>query len=106
MPEAWIIRRITAVIAARTCAGITPLGSCSRISGPNFTRYTTGQGLVTNMVYNLVEDDQGFLWFGSASGLVRVSKSALNDYAAGKSKYIFSTLQEKLTDSSTWTLVP
>jgi signal transduction histidine kinase len=44
------------------------------------------------MVYNLVEDDLGSLWFGSASGVVRASKTALNEYAAGKSKYIFSTL--------------
>jgi signal transduction histidine kinase/ligand-binding sensor domain-containing protein len=69
-------------------------GLC-RIANDRLTRYTTAQGLSTNIVFNLLEDDEGFLWFGSAAGLVRVSKSALNAFAAGKLSSIFSTLLGK-----------
>jgi signal transduction histidine kinase/ligand-binding sensor domain-containing protein len=69
-------------------------GLC-RIADCRCIRYTTEQGLATNMVYNLVEDDRGFLWFGSASGLVRTSKTSLNAYAAGTAHGIFSMLLGK-----------
>jgi ligand-binding sensor domain-containing protein/signal transduction histidine kinase len=49
----------------------------------HWTRYTTRQGLASNGMGYFLEDAQGYLWIGSNSGLMRVPKKALNDYARG-----------------------
>lgn len=37
----------------------------------SFITYSTDQGLPSNSVYSVVEDDNGFMWFGTADGLCR-----------------------------------
>jgi ligand-binding sensor domain-containing protein/signal transduction histidine kinase len=59
-----------------------------RLQNGSWTNYTTDDGLNGNGVNYIIEDDQGFLWIGSNAGLMRVKKSALNDFAAGKLDHI------------------
>jgi signal transduction histidine kinase/ligand-binding sensor domain-containing protein len=50
----------------------------------NWKTFTKRDGLLSNSIGYLLEDDQGFLWLGSDAGLMRLSKTALNDYVAGQ----------------------
>lgn len=60
----------------------------ARLQQGKWTRYKTSDGLISNSIGYLIEDDQGFLWMGSYVGLMRVAKSALADFADGKTRTI------------------
>lgn len=62
----------------------TPGGGLARFDGSQWTRYTKDDGLIGNSIGYLIEDDAGNLWIGSNAGLMRVAKTQLNDFAAGK----------------------
>lgn len=47
----------------------------------NWIRYARRDGLAGNSIAYLLDDGAGFLWIGSNEGLMRVAKSALNDFA-------------------------
>ena len=36
-----------------------------------FTNYTVKNGLPSNVVYDIEQDQQGYLWFGTQAGAVR-----------------------------------
>ncbi|HEY3762538.1 MAG TPA: two-component regulator propeller domain-containing protein [Verrucomicrobiae bacterium] len=59
-----------------------------RYRNSQFTRYGKVQGLPDNVICQILDDGQGNLWIGSHQGVFRVSKSALDDVASGKSKYV------------------
>jgi ligand-binding sensor domain-containing protein/signal transduction histidine kinase len=48
-----------------------------------WTRYSTSDGLVSNSISYIIEDDAGNLWIGSNAGLMRLQKKLLNDFAGG-----------------------
>ena len=50
-----------------------------------WTRYSTRNGLFSNAVGYLIEDEEDSFWIGSSAGLMRASKKALDDVAAGAS---------------------
>jgi signal transduction histidine kinase/ligand-binding sensor domain-containing protein len=70
-------------------------GGLSRLAagreGVKLTRYTTKDGLYSNSVYQILEDDLGFFWISCHLGIYRVSKQELNDFAAGRVSEITST---------------
>lgn len=47
-----------------------------------FTRYTDDDGLASNVIYSIEEDDQGFLWLSSGNGLSRfnIDDQAVKNY--------------------------
>ncbi|MCP5053601.1 MAG: helix-turn-helix domain-containing protein, partial [bacterium] len=45
--------------------------------------YTTQNGMTANSLYRLLEDPRGYFWITSKDGILRVSKSQLNDMANG-----------------------
>lgn len=47
-----------------------------------FTRYTTGQGLHDNGIYQILEDHAGHMWFGSPGGVFYASKQKLQDFVS------------------------
>lgn len=51
----------------------TDRGGLSRYnpSSDNFTTFGVEEGLPDNVVYNVLEDEDGFLWFGTNNGLVK-----------------------------------
>jgi signal transduction histidine kinase/ligand-binding sensor domain-containing protein len=48
-----------------------------------WTRYSTRDGLATDNIGYLVEDEVDNLWIGSFEGVMRVAKKSLDDFAAG-----------------------
>jgi signal transduction histidine kinase len=59
-------------------------GGLARLRDGRWTRYTTREGLVSNSLGYLLDDDAGYLWIGSNAGLMRVARQALNDFAEGR----------------------
>jgi signal transduction histidine kinase/ligand-binding sensor domain-containing protein len=62
----------------------------ARIEGGVPTYFTTTQGLPSNTVYEIVDDNEGFLWLGTRNGLVRLRKDELSEFAAHRIKYVSS----------------
>lgn len=52
------------------------------------TLYNTNNGLNENIVFDIKEDEDGFFWMTSNSGVIRTEKAQLNAYAEGKLKSI------------------
>lgn len=50
----------------------SPLGTLAApLPDPNFTTFNTQNGLSNANVYNMVQDEQGYMWFGTEDGLNR-----------------------------------
>ena len=58
-------------------------GGLTRYLNGRFTRYTTAQGLLHDVVFDILGDDQGNLWVGGERGVFRVSRGELDDVANG-----------------------
>lgn len=56
-------------------------GGLSRLKDGVLTRYTTADGLPTDVVLSLFEDSRGRLWIGSTGGLTRFENGAFHTYA-------------------------
>lgn len=61
-------------------------------SVPAVSHFTTRNGLASDDVFEIVEDDDGFLWTTSGNGVSRVKKQDFADLEAGKIGRITSTL--------------
>jgi len=63
-----------------------------RMKENNTTRdmytYTIQNGLIENVIYSILEDEEGYLWLAGQNGVSRVSKQGLEEVAAGKIKQI------------------
>jgi ligand-binding sensor domain-containing protein/signal transduction histidine kinase len=60
----------------------------SRWQEGRVTTFTSRQGLGADTIVQIVEDDDGYLWFGTSRGILRVRKAALIDLAAGKTTFL------------------
>jgi ligand-binding sensor domain-containing protein/signal transduction histidine kinase len=60
----------------------------ARMHQGKWIRYTRGEGLISNSIGYLIEDDQGYFWMGSNAGLMRVQKRDLNHLAQGLTHFI------------------
>ncbi len=60
-------------------------------AGWRLTTFTTREGLYSNQVQQIIEDDLGFLWMGCGRGIYRVRKQEMNDFANGLVSVITST---------------
>ena len=58
-------------------------GGLLRFEDGKFTRFTTGDGLPSDNINQILEDRSGQLWLGTGAGIVRVAKSELDDFAHG-----------------------
>ena len=68
------------------------LVACSPEGDSILTRYTTAQGLCSNFVTALAEDNDHSLWVGSNSGISRLSRhlqSFYNYYISGSNRSVF-----------------
>lgn len=63
-------------------------GGLARFHDDQWHTFSKRDGLPSNSIGYLLEDAEGFLWLGSNSGLLRVAKSALNNYALGRTHTI------------------
>jgi signal transduction histidine kinase len=62
----------------------TVASGLGRFHAGRWTHFTTREGLPSNNLGYLLDDERGNLWIGSTLGLLRISKTALNDFADGK----------------------
>jgi signal transduction histidine kinase/ligand-binding sensor domain-containing protein len=62
-----------------------------RLEGERLTHYTDANGLSTHSVFQILEDEKGYFWLSSHTGIHRVKKHDLNAVAAGQQKSVFST---------------
>jgi signal transduction histidine kinase/ligand-binding sensor domain-containing protein len=60
----------------------------ARFQNGKWTRYSMRDGLTTDNIGYLVDDDLGNLWIGSYEGVMRVTKKSLADFSAGLAKNI------------------
>jgi signal transduction histidine kinase/ligand-binding sensor domain-containing protein len=58
-------------------------GGLLRLKDGRLTRFTTKHGLISDIVCQIVDDQQGHLWLGSREGILRVSKQSLIAVAEG-----------------------
>jgi ligand-binding sensor domain-containing protein/two-component sensor histidine kinase len=49
-----------------------------------FTRYTAKDGLLSDNVSHVDDDGRGFLWLSTTTGICRIAKKQLYDFAAGR----------------------
>ena len=63
-------------------------GGLLRFQDGAFTRYTSREGLPNEHVSQILEDQGGQLWLGTRSGIARVSKAALNQFARGETSFV------------------
>ncbi|MFC2154867.1 two-component regulator propeller domain-containing protein [Acidobacteriota bacterium] len=62
-----------------------------RLNDGALTSYTTAAGMASNILYQMLEDQQGNFWITSGSGILRVKKSELNRFAAGETDKVNCT---------------
>ncbi|ASZ13125.1 histidine kinase [Chitinophaga pendula] len=48
--------------------------------GYNYTQYKTDQGLAGNIVYSITQDKEGFLWFGTETGVSRFDGTSFQNF--------------------------
>ena len=60
----------------------------ARFQDGKWKNYSTGDGLASDSISYLLEDDAGYLWIGSNMGLMRIQKKSLNDFADGTTNSI------------------
>jgi signal transduction histidine kinase len=63
----------------------------ARLDRETFTRYTEKDGLFNNGVFQILEDEKGFLWLSCHLGIYRIKMQDLNDFAAGRISLIISS---------------
>ena len=55
----------------------------ARLENGKWSRYASTNGLASDSIGYIMEDDTTNLWIGSNAGLMRVPKKSLNDFASG-----------------------
>jgi signal transduction histidine kinase/ligand-binding sensor domain-containing protein len=58
-------------------------GGLSRLRDGRLTTFTTAQGLFSDVIFQILEDDQGRLWMSCNQGIFAVEKEQLEAVAAG-----------------------
>lgn len=67
-------------------------GGLNLFEGGRFTSFTTAAGLPNDTIYRILEDGAGRLWMSCNKGVFSVEKSALADYAAGRTRSLAPVL--------------
>ena len=70
---------------------VPPAAPAPHAAIPILAQVTTAQGLRTNRVVQILEDDLGFLWISSHLGLQRVRTRDIEDLAMGRVSSVTST---------------
>lgn len=69
------------------------------IKGGKLTQYTTADGLPTNLLNSVMEDDVGNLWIGTENGLVRYRDGKFRTYSIKEGlprRQVFAVIQDDL----------
>jgi signal transduction histidine kinase/ligand-binding sensor domain-containing protein len=55
-----------------------------RLQQGRFQSFGAAQGMVPDQLYQVLVDDEGFVWAGTSRGIIRVSKQSLTDVERGR----------------------
>ena len=66
-------------------------GGLTRMQNGRFVKYDLAAGFPAITVFGQTDDGRGNFWFSSSTGIFRISKQELNDYAAGRTNHISSS---------------
>src|SRR6185436_4651215 len=55
-----------------------------RVSQGKFRTFAAPEGIVPDQLYQVLVDDEGFVWAGTSRGIIRVSKQSLIDVEQGR----------------------
>ncbi len=78
-------------------------GGLTVMMGDDFYTFDTSSGLPTDVIWHTIEDKLGYFWMGSTSGITRVNREQLLDYARGNLQELdtsFFTIRDGLSGSS------
>jgi signal transduction histidine kinase/ligand-binding sensor domain-containing protein len=70
-------------------------GGLSRLRDDQLVSFTTREGLPDNTISQILEDATGRLWLGSNRGIACVSKSELEELAAGKTTVVYPQVYDR-----------
>jgi signal transduction histidine kinase len=59
-------------------------GGLNRVKDGKVTAYTARDGLLDDVVFQILDDGRGHLWLSSNHGVARLAKRDLDDFAAGR----------------------
>jgi signal transduction histidine kinase/ligand-binding sensor domain-containing protein len=65
-------------------------GGLGRFERGRFTKYSVRDGLFDKGAFQILEDRRGNLWFSCNRGIYRANKQQLNDFAAGRTRFVTS----------------
>lgn len=68
----------------------TATGGLNRYFDGRVTSYTTKQGLFSDEIFEIVEDDYGWLWMSCSKGIFRVRKTDFDSFDQKRSSSVFS----------------
>src|SRR5205814_2799379 len=77
--ELWIGTKGGGLNRMRNVEGGTRNNSELRTPNSAFSIYTTKQGLFSDDIFEILEDNYGYLWMSCLKGIFRVSKNELDD---------------------------
>ncbi|MEP0548126.1 MAG: two-component regulator propeller domain-containing protein [Rhodothermales bacterium] len=63
-------------------------GGIARIVGDDLVAFTTSEGLPTDAVFQILEDDEGYLWMSSNKGLFRIALAEFDAVARGRQRAV------------------
>jgi ligand-binding sensor domain-containing protein/signal transduction histidine kinase len=77
----------------------TGAGSClNKYDGKSISRYTTGQGLASTTINQMIEDRYGNIWFGARAGVDKYDGSRFTNYSTKNgliNDVVFCLLEDK-----------
>jgi ligand-binding sensor domain-containing protein/signal transduction histidine kinase len=68
----------------------TLAGGLNRYKHGNLTTYKTGQGLFSDEIFQILEDDEGWLWMSCSKGVFRVRKDDFDAVDLGRRESVIS----------------
>lgn len=71
-------------------------GGLKRFKDSVFTSFTAKDGLDSNGIFQVLEDDRGYFWLRTGAGIIRAAKKELDDLADGNIDHIHWLLLGKI----------
>jgi signal transduction histidine kinase/ligand-binding sensor domain-containing protein/CheY-like chemotaxis protein/HPt (histidine-containing phosphotransfer) domain-containing protein len=72
-------------------------GGLNRLRDGRITVYKTSDGLPDDVIYGILDDGRGSLWLSSNKGIIRLPRSAIADFDAGRAP-LLTCLRYDVTD--------
>lgn len=93
------MKRITVVFSLKNLLLLLLLAYTAAVGQTyNYTQYRTDQGLAGNTVYSITQDKEGFLWFGTETGVSRFDGTSFQNFTI-KDGLPDNTIYHVLADS-------